>query len=69
MSLMGTFGYYFVIKSFLSIDKTIAAPINSSYSMIAVLMGIFLLKEKDYLLKKIITSIIVFAGVVIIALS
>jgi len=68
-SLMGTFGFYFLIKSFLLLDKTISVPINSSYSVLVVLLGVILLKEKDNLFRKLIASGIVFAGVVVLGLA
>lgn len=70
MSLMATFGYYFLIKSFTTdLDKTISAPINSSSSMLVVIWGIIFLKETDNMLKKIIAGIVVFLGVLFLSLT
>lgn len=70
MSLMATLGYYFLIKSFTTdLDKTISAPINSSSSMLVVILGIIFLKETDNMYKKILAGAIVFMGVVILGVA
>jgi len=69
MALMGTFGWYFLIKSFGLIDKTVAAPLNNLSSIFMVLLGIILLKEKDRLLTKLLAAGIVFVGAVMLGLA
>jgi len=65
----GTLAYYFLIKSFAEVDKTIVVPINNSYTVILVLMGIIFLKETNDQFKKILAAILVFIGVVVVGLA
>lgn len=65
----GTLAYYFLIKSFAEVDKTIVVPINNSYTVILVVMGIIFLKETNDKLKKIFAALLVFIGVVVVGLA
>gem|GEM_PF-5479254 len=67
--LFGTAGYWFLIKSFTELDKSIAVPINNSFSVIVVLMGIAFLKERTDMKRKILTALVVFGGVVLLGSS
>jgi len=69
MSLMGTLGYYFLIKSFQTLEKSIAAPLNNLSPVIMVVLGIVFLKETDRIWVKIFAVIIVFLGAVLLNLS
>ena len=69
MSLMGTLGYYFLIKSFQTLEKSIAAPLNNLSPVIMVCLGIVFLKETDRIWVKIFAVIIVFLAAVLLNLA
>ena len=56
-------GFYLGLKALFLADATKVIPITQSSSIIAVIAGIFLLKEKSNLFKKIIAGIIAVVGV------
>ena len=69
MSLMGTLGYYFLIKSFQTLEKSIAAPLNNLSPVIMVCLGIVFLKETDRIWVKRFAVIIVFLAAVLLNLA
>lgn len=69
MSMMGTLGYYFLLKSFSYLDKIIAVPIYNTYTVIIVVLGIVMLKERSNISKKLFATALVFMGAVILGLA
>lgn len=64
---LSSFGfYYFKLKALVLADATLVFPIIRSSTILVVLGGIILFKEKDQILKKVLTSIIVFIGVILL---
>lgn len=63
LSFFNFIAYYLGLKAFFLADATKVIPITQSSSIIAVIAGIFLLKEKNNLFKKILAGIIAVIGV------
>ncbi|MFA6081392.1 MAG: DMT family transporter [Patescibacteria group bacterium] len=56
-------GFYFGLKAFILADATKVIPVIQTTTLMTVIAGIFLLKERSYLPKKILAGIIAIAGV------
>lgn len=56
-------GFYFGLKAFILTDATKVIPVIQTCTIFTVLAGVFFLKEKSHLNKKIIAGIIAVAGV------
>lgn len=63
------FGYIAILQAYQIADKSIVFPLANLTSVILVLMGVFLLKEKQMLWRKIFVAVIVFAGAIFLGLS
>ncbi len=62
MAALNVIGYYLQLKALEIGDATRVIPIVQSYAIFTVLLGIFLLKEKDNLWKKLIAATLAFMG-------
>lgn len=68
MALLSVFGYIMLLKAFALAPKTIVVPLNYMSTIIVVLLGIVILKEKAHLKRKIIAAILAFAGAVLLSI-
>ena len=59
--------YYFTIGAYALADISVAYPVMRIGTIFAVLLGIMVLKEREHMARKIIASIIVVAGVLIVS--
>ena len=66
LSAISITGYYFMLKSFLLTDVSVAAPVIFTATILTVLGGIILLRERSSITQKVIGAIAVFIGVVLI---
>jgi len=66
---LGTLGYYFVLKVYQSIELTVAFPLLQLNILIAVLGGIFIFKEKENIPRKIIGTVIIILGTILLKFS
>jgi multidrug transporter EmrE-like cation transporter len=69
MAGCATLSYFFLLKSYALVEKSIAVPVYSSTAVLVVLMGIIFLKETSNLQRKLLAIVIVFAGLVSLGLS
>ena len=63
LSFFNFAGYYLGLKAFILADATKVIPIIQLSTIITVITGVFLLKERSNLVKKILAGIIAVAGV------
>ncbi len=63
LSLLNFTGYYLGLKAFLLMEATKVIPVIQLSTILTVIIGIFVLKEKNNLLKKIVAGIIAVIGV------
>ncbi len=63
LALINVLGFYFQLKAFSLQDASRVIPISSSSAVLTVIGGIFILKERTHLIRKIIAVILVFIGV------
>ncbi len=68
ISLLGVTTYYFIYRTFLITDASVAVPLTSSSTVLTVLGGILLLGEKGNVLRKILGAVLVLVGVLILRL-
>ncbi len=61
--------YYFTLAAFKFAEASVILPITELSSLVAVFGGIFFLNERTDIKKKIVSTIIIIAGVVLISLS
>ena len=65
--LLGSVYYYSMLKAFKLEEASVVVPIIELNTIIAVLGGIKFLKERNEIIKKIIASVIVFIGVLLVS--
>lgn len=65
-SLLGAVFYYLSLKAYALIDVSSAFPIIKTSAIVTVLLGIIVLKEKQNMLRKIIATLIILAGIAVI---
>ena len=63
LSLFNVIGYFIQLKAQALADATRVIPIVQTSTLLTVIFGIFILKEKDNLFKKIFAGIIAIGGV------
>ncbi|NCT55524.1 DMT family transporter [bacterium] len=66
ISFLNVIGYYLNLKALQIAEATRVIPIIESSVIITVIAGVFLLKEKDSLSKKIIAAILSFVGIILL---
>lgn len=66
LALTSVAGYYFVIKTFRIAEASVVVPIIYTSSIITALGGIILLHERANMIQKLIGTIVVVAGVVLL---
>lgn len=64
--IMSALTYYFTIKAFSLADVTLVYPLLQLSALVAVIGGILLMKEKEHFWQKIIATIIIIVGSIII---
>jgi len=64
--LLYTGGYYFTLRSFQAVDFTLAYPLLQISTLFTVIGGIVLLKEHKHLWQKIIATVVIVAGVILV---
>jgi transporter family protein len=69
LAITNTLGYYLMIVAYKLIDKSMALPIINSTVAITVILGYIFLHERDHLLRKAISTIVIFAGIIIVSLA
>ena len=67
MAVTASLGYFLFLTSFKYTQKTIAIPLSYTSAVIAVVMGIVILKEKNDLWRKLVAVAIVFTGSVLLS--
>ncbi len=68
-SILSVMYYYLILTAFKFAEASVILPITELSSLVAVLGGIIFLNERKEISKKIISTLIIIAGVVIITLS
>jgi drug/metabolite transporter (DMT)-like permease len=68
MTSFSAIGYYFFIKALAIGPKSVVVPVNNVSGVIVVILGIFLLKERDHFWRKIIATALAFAGAVLLSI-
>jgi uncharacterized membrane protein len=66
LALCNILAFYSVLKAFSLGEASRVSLVASSYSILTVLLGIILLKERTNIVRKILAGIVVFAGVVLL---
>jgi len=69
VSLLSVLYYYSLLSAFKFAEASVILPITEFSSLVAVLGGIFFLNERTDMKKKIISIIIIIAGIIIVGLS
>ncbi len=67
LAVVSVLGYYFTLKAFSLADASRVVPIMSSSTLLVVLAGALLLKERTHLTRKVIAGLCVCIGVVLIS--
>ncbi len=68
LAVASVLGYYFTLKAFSLADASRVVPIMSSSTILVVLSGAIFLKERSHLVRKMIASLCVCGGVVLLSI-
>jgi drug/metabolite transporter (DMT)-like permease len=69
LGVVSPFGYIAILQAYQIAEKSIVFPLANLTSVILVLMGVFLLNEKQLLRRKLIVAAMVFVGAIFLGLS
>jgi drug/metabolite transporter (DMT)-like permease len=69
LAFTNTVGYFFMITSFDMIDKSIALPVINASVAITIILSYIFLHERDHIIRKTISVILVFTGIVLVSLA
>jgi drug/metabolite transporter (DMT)-like permease len=69
LAMINVLVYYLQIKTITLTESSKAVPVMSMSTILVVLFGIIFLKEKDHIRAKILASILVVAGVIVMKMS
>ena len=69
LGAISPFGYIAILQAYQIAEKSIVFPLANLTSVILVLMGVFLLNEKQLLRRKLIVAAMVFVGAIFLGLS
>jgi transporter family protein len=64
--IMSTTGYYFTLRAYQALDFTIAYPLLQLSTLLTVIGGIVLLKEDKHLWQRIIATVVIVAGAMLV---
>lgn len=66
LSGLGVAGYYMILKTFAVADASVAVPLVYSSTVLTALGGVFLLDERVAVMQKVVGSLLVFAGILLL---
>lgn len=68
-AIFGDIGYFFMLRSFSYLDKSLAIPLVNMNMAFVIILSMVFLGERDHIKKKILSVLLIFIGIIFISLK